>query len=117
MVAKYEANASTLFVQYQQRVAGLLGGPAAIRMAVTPARWTRRVQFDEEQHIQPSQPHRVDGEEVAGHDPGGLLAQERLPGRGRAPWGGVEAMAAQGGAITVAETRTPRWSSSPWMRW
>ena len=56
------------------------------------------LQFDEEQHIQPSQPDRVDGEEVARHDPGSLLAQERPPGRGRSPWGGVEAVAAQGGA-------------------
>jgi hypothetical protein len=36
------------------------------------------VQFDEQQHLQPSQPDGVDGEEVAGDDPGGLLAQEGL---------------------------------------
>jgi hypothetical protein len=41
------------------------------------------VHFDEEQHIQPLEPDRVDGEEVTGHDPGGLLAQEGLPGHGR----------------------------------
>jgi hypothetical protein len=39
-------------------------------------------QFDEEQHIQPLEPDRVDGEEVTGHDPGGLRAQESLPGHG-----------------------------------
>jgi hypothetical protein len=33
------------------------------------------VQFDEEQHVEPPQPDRVDGEEVARDDPGGLLAQ------------------------------------------
>jgi hypothetical protein len=32
------------------------------------------VQFDEEQHVQPPQQDRVDGEEVARNDPGGLLA-------------------------------------------
>jgi hypothetical protein len=32
------------------------------------------VQLDEEQHIQPPQPDGVDGEEVTGDDPGGLLA-------------------------------------------
>ena len=56
------------------------------------------LQFDEEQHIQPSQPDRVDGEEVAGNDPGGLLAQECPPSGGRPPWSGVQPMAAQRGA-------------------
>jgi hypothetical protein len=32
------------------------------------------VQLDEEQHVQPLQPDRVDGEEVARNDPGALLA-------------------------------------------
>jgi hypothetical protein len=44
------------------------------------------VQFDEEQHGKPPQPDGVDGEEVAGHDLGRLLVQERPPGRGRPPW-------------------------------
>jgi hypothetical protein len=34
------------------------------------------VQLDEEQHIQPLQEHGVHGEEVTGHDPGCLPAQE-----------------------------------------
>ena len=55
-------------------------------------------QLDEEQHIQPAQPDRVDGEEVAGHDPGGLLAQERPPGSGRPPGRGVQPVATQDGA-------------------
>jgi hypothetical protein len=37
-------------------------------------------QLDEEQHLQPPQPDGVDGEEITGHDPRGLLAEERLPG-------------------------------------
>jgi hypothetical protein len=53
------------------------------------------VQLDEEQHMQPPQPDGVDGEEVAGDDPGSLLAQERPPGRGRPPRCGVEPVAAQ----------------------
>jgi hypothetical protein len=32
------------------------------------------LQLDEDQHIQPLQPYRVDGEEIAGHDACGLLA-------------------------------------------
>jgi hypothetical protein len=39
--------------------------------------------FDEEQHLQPLQPHRIDGEEVTCQDSGSLLAQERPPGGGR----------------------------------
>jgi hypothetical protein len=34
--------------------------------------------------------------QVAGEDPGGLLAQERPPGRWCPPWRGVQAVAAQG---------------------
>jgi hypothetical protein len=52
-------------------------------------------QFDEEQHIQPFEPHGVDGEEVAGDDPSGLLAQERAPGGGRSPRRRVQSVAAQ----------------------
>jgi hypothetical protein len=36
--------------------------------------------------------------QVAGHDPGGLLAQERPPGRDRPPWRWVEPVAAKGAA-------------------
>jgi hypothetical protein len=54
--------------------------------------------FDEEQHVQASQPDRVDGEEVARHDPDGLLAQERPPGRGHPPWRGIQPPPTQDGA-------------------
>jgi len=53
------------------------------------------VQFDEEQQIQPLQQDRVDGEEVARNDPGGLLAQERLPRRGRSARGWVQPVTAK----------------------
>jgi hypothetical protein len=36
-------------------------------------------ELDEEQDIHSPQQDCVDGEEVAGHDSGGLLAQERSP--------------------------------------
>ena len=39
---------------------------------------------------------RVDGEEVAGEDPGGLLAQEPPPRGWRPPWRGVQAVTTQG---------------------
>jgi hypothetical protein len=49
----------------------------------------------QEQHLQPSQPDRVEGEAVAGEDAGGLLAQERPPSAGRSPWCRVQSVAAQ----------------------
>jgi hypothetical protein len=33
--------------------------------------------------------------QVARHDPGGLLAQQRLPGGGHPPWRGIQSVAAQ----------------------
>jgi hypothetical protein len=56
------------------------------------------VELDEEQHVQPPQPDGVDGEEVARHDPGRLLAQECSPGRGHRPWRWIQSMTAEGGA-------------------
>ena len=35
-----------------------------------------RTVLDDKQHIQRSQPHRLDTEEIAGHDPPGLAAQQ-----------------------------------------
>jgi hypothetical protein len=52
-------------------------------------------EFDDEQHIYALQEDRVDGEEVARQDPGGLLAQERPPTRCSAPGRRVKAVGAQ----------------------
>jgi hypothetical protein len=51
--------------------------------------------LDEEQHIHPPQEDRVDGEKVARHDPGGLLAQERPPVRCTTSGRRVKAVGAQ----------------------
>jgi hypothetical protein len=75
------------------------------------------VQFDEEQHIAPLPPERVDGEEVAGHDACGLLAQERRPGATRPPRRRLDPWRRSVVRIAVAEMRTPSQSSSPLMRW
>jgi hypothetical protein len=74
-IADNEADPASSFSQDKQQVAGLLGDPGAVGVGghssqVDPP----GVQFDAEQHVQPLQPDRVDGEEVARHDPGGLLA-------------------------------------------
>ena len=95
-VVDKEAHLPAPLAQHQQEVAGLLGDPPAVRVSRNPGQvHSPTVQFDEEQHVQPPQPHRLHGEEVTGHDPGGLLAQERRPGGGHPPWRRVEPVAAQ----------------------
>jgi hypothetical protein len=42
-VAQHEAPPSSSLAEHQQQVAGLLGDPTPLGLAVTPARWTRRV--------------------------------------------------------------------------
>jgi hypothetical protein len=65
------------------------------------------IQLDEEQHIEALQPERVDGEEVASHDPGGLLAQERRPGATRRRGAESSPWRRSVNRIAVAEMRTP----------
>jgi hypothetical protein len=80
MVADKEAQLPSLLAQRQQEVAGLLGDPAAVWVGGHAGEMDPSgVQFDEEQYLQPLQPDAVGGEEVAGHDACGLLAQERRP--------------------------------------
>jgi len=118
VVADKEAHLSSSLPEHQQQVAGLLGDPAAVGVGGRPTQMNPTgVQFDEEQHVEPSQPHRFHGEKVARDDPGSLLAQERPPGAARPSWRRVEPVAAERARIAVAETRTPRCNSSPWMRW
>jgi hypothetical protein len=117
-IAQHKASPSALFAQHTQQVAGLLSDPLAVRVGgdagqVNPA----GVQFDEEQHIQPPQPDRVDGKKSHATIPAAcwrrnarqVVAARR--GAGSSPWRRSVVR------ITVAERRTPRWSSSPWMRW
>jgi hypothetical protein len=84
-----------LLAEHQQQVAGLLGDPGTVGIGgharqVDPS----RLVFDEEQHIQPP-PDRVDGEEVARHDPSRLPTQERPPRGGRSSRCRVQPVAAQ----------------------
>jgi hypothetical protein len=71
-IANKEAHSLAPLAQHEAQVAGLLGNTSPIRVGghaghVDPP----GPQLDEEQHIQPPQPHRVDGEEITGDDPGG----------------------------------------------
>jgi hypothetical protein len=98
---------------WQQQVTGLLGDPGAVRVGghtgqINPP----AAQLDEEQHVQPPQPHRVDDEEVTGHDPSGLLAEERPPCGGHPPRRWIQPMSTQhradgGGGDPDAELLEP----------
>jgi hypothetical protein len=81
VVTEQVAQPSSPFSQHQQLIASLLRDPGAVGVGGHPGKVNSAgVQFYEEQHIQPPEPDRLDGEEVARHDPGGLLAQKRSPG-------------------------------------
>jgi hypothetical protein len=89
VVAQHEANLSSLLAQDQQQVAGLLDDPTAVGVGGHAGQVDASgVELDEEQHVEPLQPDGVDGEEVTGHDSGGLLAEERPPGGGGGGGGG-----------------------------
>src|SRR6266508_1275691 len=83
----------------KRRVAGCWVIQAPSGLAVTPARWTRRVASLMKTSTYNRRSQTVSAvKQVAGHDAGGLLAQERPPGRGCSPWGRVEPVAARRGA-------------------
>jgi hypothetical protein len=79
-----------LLAQLHREITRLLRHPGSggIRRAGHELDSTGR-EREEEEHIDPPQPDRLDGEEVTGEHAGGLLAQERAPrlacplGRGR----------------------------------
>jgi hypothetical protein len=117
-VTEQEADPSPSLFQHQEEVASLLGDSAAVGVGGHPAHMDpTSVQLDEEQYVQSPQPHCVDGEEVARHDPGGLLPQKRLPGRGRPSCAGSRTWRRSVVRIAVAETRIPNCCSSPLRRW
>src|SRR5512132_4571899 len=85
-VADQELERGGLVVEDGDQVAGLLGNPPPSRVSGDAGQvYPSASEFDDEQHLHALQEDRVDGEEVAGHYPGGLLAQERPPARWSAP--------------------------------
>jgi hypothetical protein len=66
------------------QVARLLGDPGAVRVGgdADEVHAAAR-QFDEEEHVEPMQPKRLDREEVTLEDPGSLLAEEFSPAHAR----------------------------------
>jgi hypothetical protein len=62
-------------------VAGLLGRPLAGRVGGHSGQiHLPRRELDEHEHVEPTQEHGLDGEEVATDDAAGLAADERTPG-------------------------------------
>jgi hypothetical protein len=116
-IAQEEPQASSLFAQFQQEVAGLLGDPGGVGLAVTPARWTRRVSSSMKNSTYSRRSQMVSTvnksqatipaacwRRNARHD--GAVRR----GAGSNPW--LRRVV----RIAVAETWTPSRSSSPW-RW
>jgi hypothetical protein len=66
-------------------------------------------QVDEEEHVQPTQPTRLDREEVTLEDPGSLLAQELPPAGARSPRCGLDAVAVE----DVPDAARRQWDAEP----
>ena len=61
------------------QVARLLSHPVSVRVARTPGQeYAAGGQIDEEEHVEPAEEHRVDGEEVAGQD-SACVGSDELP--------------------------------------
>jgi hypothetical protein len=95
-VADQELERGGLVAEDGDEGAGLLGDPPPSRVSGDAGQvHPPTAELDDEQHLHPLQEGRVDGEEVAGHDPGGLLAQKRPPARGSTSGRQVKAVGAQ----------------------
>ena len=73
-------------------------------------------ELDEEQHVEGLERQGVDGEEVRRHDALGLGTQECPPGRSGSARCGAEASVLHDPSDGLAASRTPSFSSSPWIR-
>jgi hypothetical protein len=79
------------------QVAGLLGHPFAGGVRAHPAKpHLPTLEFDEEQHVHSSECDRLNREEVARQDPGGLGAKELGPTGTAPPRGGSQTMSSGG---------------------
>src|SRR6266498_3741669 len=81
-VTDKEPRLDALGFELHEQVARLLGHPPALGVRRDPSQVNAAGrQLDEEQHVEPLQEERVDGEEVALEDARRLLAQEIRPAR------------------------------------
>jgi hypothetical protein len=107
-----------LVLQAQHEVASLLSHPGRVGIGGHPGQVDAASgHFDEERDVEPPQPDGIDGEEVAGEDPGSLPTQERPPSSGRWPRRRVQTVAAQRGADRGRRDVDPKPEQSPWVLW
>ncbi len=103
-----DQQARRLTVGVHDEVAGLLGYPGAVGVGTDAAQAHPTAAYlDEEQHVEPPERHGLDGEEVAGHDAGGLGPQEFGPGDPTPLSRRSEAMATQDVADRGGRYRDP----------
>src|SRR5438105_11367207 len=80
----------------QANLSGLLGDPGARRVRGAAGQVdTSAAELDEEEHVQPPQRDRLDGEEVDREHARGLRSPERVPGESGALAGRAESRLAQ----------------------
>jgi len=98
-IADKEAHPACLVLQAQQQVVWACWVTRVVLgLAVTPARWTRRVPRSMKHKTERRRGQTVSTvKQVAGEDPGRLLAQQRPPGGDRWPRRWIQPVAAQGG--------------------
>jgi hypothetical protein len=80
-----------------------ISNPGAVRVSGHAGQMhATMLEFDEEEHVQASQPERLDREEVTLKDPGRLLAQELPPAHARGSRCGLDGARAEAGAVGPA---------------
>jgi hypothetical protein len=83
-VADQEPRPLLLFGPLHHQVARLLRDPSTVRVGGhTSEMDAPTLELNEEEHMQPPQPERLDSKEVTLKDPRGLLAQELAPADAR----------------------------------
>jgi hypothetical protein len=116
-VAVADQEAGALLREVEAEVTRLLGDPvtARIRRAAGKPDAPARMR-DEEQHVEPAQKHRLDGEEIAGDDARRLRPQELEPARPLRRGAGSSFAWASSRRMLVGDTRKPSLTSSPQIR-
>src|SRR6266481_910839 len=83
-------------LEVHREVPRLLGHPGRVRVGRGGAQMdSPALEFDEDKDVERPEPHRLDGEKVAGDDPCGLGSQELGPRGARASWGRTAARSSE----------------------
>jgi hypothetical protein len=102
----------------RRELAGLLGGPASVGVRGAACNvHASAAELEEEEHVEASEPERVDRKEIAGDDRLGVRAQELAPAELGASASRRNTCCRRILATVVAETPMPTPASSPTIRW